>query len=166
MQFFLQNVHNWQIWSLNIRENFNKRFLWMCNMQFRERSQKSVAKSEGFSIKVWKWQKIFHTLKLCLPPKIVFGFIDCKIGKHAKTIMPTVQTLLLQVWKKWKKETFIEKDLFYKTNLWDDRKQFWQTPIFFLKSLKLTKWFIELQKKVPKNVPLDSQQAVNRTQLK
>ena len=50
---------------------------------------------------------------------------------HVKTIMPTVQKLLLQVRKKWKMETLLEKRLFYKTGLWDDRMQFWQTPNFF-----------------------------------
>ena len=125
-----------------------------------------LPKSEGFSIKVWKGQKNIHSLKLCFPRKIVFGFIDCKIGKHAKTIMPTVQKLLLQVRKKWKKETLIEKDFLYKTNLWDDRMQLSQTPTCFPKSLEVTKWFIELQKNVPKSVPLDSQHAVNRTQPK
>ena len=84
-------------------------------MQFCERSQKSFAKSEGFSIKVWKWQKNFHYLKIFFPREIVFGFIDCKSGKHAKTFLPTVQKLLLQVRKKWKKETLIEKDFLYKT---------------------------------------------------
>ena len=42
--------------------------------------------------------------------------------------------------------------------------QFRQTRIFFRKNPKVTKWFIELQKKVPKKVPLDSQHAVNETQ--
>ena len=37
-------------------------------------------------------------------------------------------------------------------------------PIFSPKSQKVTKRFIELQKKVPKNVSLDSQYAVKGTQ--
>ena len=71
-----------------------------------------LPKSEGFSIKVWKGQKNFHSLKLCFPRKSVFVFIDCKIGKHVKTNMPTVQKVLLQVRKKWKMETLLEKDFF------------------------------------------------------
>ena len=137
----------------------------MCNMQFRERSQKTFAKIRKFFDQNLKRTKNFRSLKLCFPRKIVFGFIDCKIGKHAKTIMPTVEKLLLQVRKKWKKQTLINKN-FQKTVLWVDRVQFWQTRIFFRKSLRVTRWFIELQKKVPKNVPLDIQHAVNRTQLK
>ena len=50
--------------------------------------------------------------------------------------------------------------------LWGDRMQFWQTPNFFPKILKVTKRLIELQKKVPKIVPLDSQYAVMITQIK
>ena len=146
-------------------KNFHRFFLWMCNMQFRERSQKNFAKVWMFFVQSLKRTKIFLSLRLCFL-RIFCGIIEEKTGKHAKNIMPTVQKLLLQVRKKWKKETFIENDFFYKTNLWDDRMQFWQTPIFFLKSLKPTKWFIELQKKVPKIVPPDSQHAVNRKQPK
>ena len=79
-------------------------------MQFRERSQKLLPKYEGFSIKVWKGQKNFHYLKISFPREIIFGFIDCKSGEHAKTFLPKVQKLLLQVRKKWKKETLFEKD--------------------------------------------------------
>ena len=109
-------------------------------MQFRERSQENFAKFRRFFAQSLKRTKKFHSLKLCFPQKIVFGFIECKIGKHAKTIMPTIQKLLLQVRKKWKKETLFEKDFFYKTifwDFWDDRMQFWQTRIF---SEKVWEW--------------------------
>ena len=89
---------------------FQERFLCMCNMQFRER-KKILPKSECFSINLKRTKKI-HSLKLFFPRKIVFGFIDCKIGKQAKNITPTVQKLLLQVRRKWKKETLIEKGFF------------------------------------------------------
>ena len=64
------------------------------------------------------------------------------------------------------KNILFERDFFYKTIFWDDRMQFWQTHHFFTESLEMTKWVIDFQKTVPKIVPLDSQYAVKRTQIK
>ena len=68
--------------------------------------------------------------------------------------------------KKEEKTLYLRRTFFYKTIFWDDRMQFWQTPHFSPKSLKLTQRLIEFQKKVPENVPLDNQYAVKRTQSK
>ena len=128
--------------------------------------KKLLPKSEGFSLKVWKGQENFFSIKLCFPRKIIFVFVECKIGKHAKIIMPTVQKLLLQVREKWKKKALIDKGFFTKRPSGMIESSLDKRPIFFTKSLEVTKWVIELQKKVPKSVPLDSQYNVMRTQIK
>ena len=86
-------------------------------------------------------------LKIFFPREIVFGFIQ-------KWQMPRLFSVQKSKSEEMEKGDFNWKRLSLQDGLWDDRMQFWQTRIFFQKSLKVTKWFIEL---VPKNVPLDSQ---------
>ena len=81
-------------------------------------------------------------------------------------VLPKTQEMFALSPKNLEKNTLFEKHFFYKTIFWDDRMQFWQTHQFFTDSLEMTKWVIELQKTVPKIVPLDSQYAIKRTQIK
>ena len=68
-ELFFQKVQNWQSWSKNIRGNFHKMFLWMCNMQFRESSQKKVAKVRRFFDQSLKRTKKFSLLKALFSSK-------------------------------------------------------------------------------------------------
>ena len=99
--------------------------------------KKILPKSKGFSLKVWKGQKNFLSLKLCFLRKIIFVFLECKIGKQAKNITPTVEKLLLQVRRKWKKETLIEKGFFTRRTSGMIECSFDKRPLF---SQKVWKW--------------------------
>ena len=99
--------------------------------------KKCLPNSESFSLKVWKGQKNFLSLKLCFPRKIIFVFLECKIGKQAKNITPTVQKLMLQVRRKWKKETLIEKGFFTRRTSGMIECSFDKRPLF---SQKVWKW--------------------------
>ena len=98
--------------------------------------KKILPNSEGFSLKVWKGQKNFLSLKLCFPRKIIFVFLECEIGKQAKNITPTVQKLLLQVRRKWKKRDFNWKRLFTRRTSGMIECSFDKRPLFFQKVWK------------------------------
>ena len=141
-------------------------FLWMCNMQFRERSQENFAKFRRFFAQSLKRTKKFSLLKALFSSKNHFCVSRMQNWQASQEYYANSPKIAAPSPKEMEKRDFNWKRLFYKTNLWDDRMQFWQTPAFFPKSLEVTKWVLELQKKVPKIVPLDSQYAVMRTQIK
>ena len=127
-------------------------FLWMCNMQFRERSQKNFAKVRRFFDQSLKRTKKLPLLKALFSSKNRFWVYRLQNWQACQDYYANSPKITAPNPKELEKGDFNWKRLFYKTNLWDDRMQFWQTCISFRKSLKVTKWFIELQKKVPKNV--------------
>ena len=141
-------------------------FLWMCNMQFRERSQEMFAKFRKFFAQSLKRTKKFSLLKALFSSKNHFCVSRMQNWQASQEYYANSPKIAAPSPKEMEKRDFNWKRLFYKTNLWDDRMQFWQTPAFFPKSLEVTKWVLELQKKVPKIVPLDSQYAVMTTQIK
>ena len=135
-------------------------------MQFRERNQETFAK-----VRRCFAQSLKRTRK-CFLHKALFSsknhFCVCRMQKcqACQGYYANSPKIAAPSPREMEKEGFNWERLFYKTALWDDRMQFWQTPNFFPKSLKVTKRLIELQKKVSKSVPLDSQCAVMRTQIK
>ena len=68
-ELFFPKVQIRQNWSKNIWENFHKMFLWMCNMQFRERSQKKFAKVRRFFDQSLRRTKKFPLLKALFSSK-------------------------------------------------------------------------------------------------
>ena len=84
-------------WVIDIQKKIAKNFLGICNMQFRERSQKKFSQPpESFSLKVWKIRKKFFLFKALFLSKSSVGQLKTKFGKYAAIFFYKTQNALGQ----------------------------------------------------------------------
>ena len=94
--FFFKKSQSDKMGHPNIKKN-SKNFVWICNMQFRERSKKDFANNpKVFRLKSEKYQSIFLFLQPCFCQKVLLGSSNAKFGNYAAFFSTKVKVVLVQ----------------------------------------------------------------------
>ena len=116
---FFEKIPKWQNGSAKFKK-FPKSFLWICNMQFRERSQKDFANvPKVLRLKSEKYQSIFLFLKPCFCQKVPLGSSNAKFGNCAGLFSTKVKDVFGQgpnIYRKdigFSKKCFSSKERFF-----------------------------------------------------
>ena len=87
--FFLKKSQSDKMGYPKFKKN-PKNFLWICNMQFRERSKKIFCqRPESFSLKVWKIPKHFSLLEALFLSKSSYGQLKCQVWQLCRIFFST-----------------------------------------------------------------------------
>ena len=86
VQIFFQEVQICQSGSSNFRKKIRKKIFWVCNLQFRQRSQKIFAKSREFFAQSLKKTKKIFTLSSLVPLKKFLWAARMQIWQRCRNI--------------------------------------------------------------------------------